>query len=86
MAAVSSFFTADANANRVARKCSFVVHVELADFRKSGKPGFEELDADTYQQAKNLAESWVKLLGAVSAGIRPVQADGSCRKGLEIVC
>jgi hypothetical protein len=83
MVALSSFFNAEQNANRVSRACAFVVHVELPNWRGSGQFGFEELDADDYQHARILAASWVNRHGATSAAIRKVEPKGAIPKVLE---
>jgi hypothetical protein len=85
MAALSRFFNAEMNAVRASSASPFVVHVELADFRKSGERGFEELLADSYDHARSLAGSWVNMHGAMSAAIRKVRTDGSIPKVLEYV-
>jgi len=85
MASISRFFSAEANAFRASADVPFVVHVELADFRKTGERGFEELLADDYEHARSLAGSWVNMHGAMSAAIRKVRAGGAIPKVLEYV-
>lgn len=85
MASISRFFSADAKASRYAADVPFVVHVELADFRKTGERGFEELLADNYDHARRLACSWVNMHGAMSAAIRKVREDGSVPNVLEYI-
>ena len=85
MASVSRFFSSEANAGRASAGVPFVVHVELADFRKIGNHGFEELWADNHNHARVLACAWVNRHGAMSAAIRKVRADGSVPKVLEFV-
>ncbi len=87
---VSFYFSPEMNKARVSRECAFVVHVELPDFRGTGKLGFEELDADNMCHASRIAEEWVngklgRELGSYSSAIRRVLRDGSLMDPICIV-
>jgi hypothetical protein len=87
---VSFYFSPEMNKARVSRETKFVVHVELPDFRGTGKLGFEELDADDIGHAFDLAQAWVngalgRELGSYSAAIRRVMPDGSLMKPVRII-
>lgn len=87
---VSFYFSPEMNKARVSRGCAFVVHVELPDFRGTGKLGFEELDADDIGHAFDLAQEWVngalgRSMNAYSAAIRRVMPDGSLMKPVRII-
>lgn len=87
---VSFYLSPEQNAARVSRGCKFVVHVELPNFRGTGKLGFEELDADDMCHASTLADEWVngalgRELGSYSSAIRRVLHDGSLMDPICIV-
>lgn len=87
---VSFYFSPEMNKARVSREAKFVVHVELPNFRGTGKLGFEELDADDIGHASTLANEWVngalgRELGSYSAAIRRVLWDGSLMEPCGIV-
>ena len=87
---VSYYFSPEMNKARVSREAKFVVHVELPDFRGTGKLGFEELDADDIGHAFDLAQAWVngalgRSMNAYSAAIRRVMPDGSLMKPVRII-
>lgn len=87
---VSYYFSDEMNKARVSREAKFVVHVELPNFRGTGKLGFEELDADDIGHASTLADEWVngalgRSLNSYSAAIRRVMPDGSLMEPCGIV-
>ena len=87
---VSYYFSPEMNKARVSREAKFVVHVELPNFRGTGKLGFEELDGDDIFHAYRLAEEWVngalgRSLGAYSAAVREVRSDGTLMKPCDII-
>lgn len=87
---VSFYFSPEMNKARVSREAKFVVHVELPNFRGTGKLGFEELDADDIGHAFDLAQGWVngalgRSMNAYSAAIRRVMPDGSLMKPVRII-
>lgn len=61
----------DADMGRIARRCRWVVWVE------GPVMPFWELDADSLEHARVLAQNWVRPeLGASVASVRSVRADG----------
>jgi hypothetical protein len=75
----------EAAAQRAERSnTGFVVHVECARNRYS-EARFEELDADSEEHARVLAEDWINREAAISAAVRRKDASGKLSKALCIV-
>jgi len=63
-----------ASARMAERKPSFVVHLEVSPY--TDEP-MTELDADSRDNAYNIARTWLTNGRAHSAGIRKVRTDGT---------
>jgi hypothetical protein len=62
---------------RKARGADCVVHIERSVSQGPQDKVFFELDADDFDHAVRLAETWVEVHGAISAAIRPVKSSGA---------